>query len=151
MKNKTDKSLFAALQHCSLTELPAKDTGEDIWIKAIAKVLRRDGYEYYAYAEKDTLTGEPKIVKNFGSIAAMVKVVEYYPFSFLKAKFMPVFKTKGKEERVAYLSALDRKTDYSKLSLKELNKTIVCLAISNQLKYENNRNKKVGHEEAEVE
>ena len=151
MKNKTDKSLFAALQYCSLTELPAKDTGEDIWIKAIAKVLRRDGYEYYAYAEKDTRTGEPKIVKNFGSIAAMVKVVEYYPFSFLKAKFMPVFKTKGKEERVAYLSALDRKTDYSKLSLKELNKTIVCLAISNQLKYENNRAKKVGHEETEVE
>ena len=64
---------------------------------------------------------------------------------------MPVFKTKGKEERVAYLSALDKKNDYSTLSLKELNKTIVCLAISNQLKYESSKTKHIGYEEKEVE
>ena len=135
MKNKTEESLLDALQYCSLRKLPEVEDGENVWIRAIAKVAKADGQMYYAYVEKDDKL-QNKIIKDFGPISALVRVVEYYPFSYLKPAFMPKFKGNKKEERIAYLTRYNKDLDYSNYSVKELDKLIMLGAIKKQMEQE---------------
>lgn len=135
MKNKSEESLLDALQYCSLRKLPEIEDGENVWIRAIARVAKADGQMYYAYVEKDD-NMQNKIVKDFGSISAIVRVVDYYPFSYLKPAFMPKFKGNKKEERIAYLTRYNKDVDYSNYSVKELDKLIMLGAIKKQMEQE---------------
>lgn len=135
MGRKTEESLIDALSYCDLRDLPEIEDGENVWIRAIAKIVKSDGLEYYAYVEKDDNL-KNRIVKDFGSMSSIVKVVAYYPFSYLKADFMPEFKTKKKEERIAYLTRYKTTKDYSSMSLKELNDEILKGAIAMQMAHE---------------
>lgn len=138
MKNRSEESLLDALQYCSLRKLPEVEDGENVWIRAIAKIAKADGQMYYAYVEKDDKM-QNKIVKDFGPISALVRVVEYYPFSYLKPAFMPKFKGKskeGKEERIAYLTRYDKDLNLDGLSVKELDKMIMLGAIKKQMEQE---------------
>lgn len=135
MKNKSEESLLDALQYCSLRVLPEPDDKENVWIRAIAKIAKADGQMYYAYVEKDDKL-QNKIIKDFGPISALVRVVEYYPFSYLKPAFMPKFKGNKKEERIAYLTRYNKDLDYSNYSVKELDKLIMLGAIKKQMEQE---------------
>ena len=138
MKNRSEESLLDALQYCSLRKLPEVEDGENVWIRAIAKIAKADGQMYYAYVEKDDKM-QNKIVKDFGPISALVRVVEYYPFSYLKPAFMPKFKGKskeGKEERIAYLTRYDKDLNLDGLSVKELDIMIMLGAIKKQMERE---------------
>ena len=135
MKNKTEESLLDALQYCSLRVLPEPEDKENVWIRAIAKIAKADGQMYYAYVEKDDKL-QNKIVKDFGPISALVRVVEYYPFSYLKPAFMPKFKGNKKEERITYLTRYNKDLDYSSYSVKELDKLIMMGAIKKQMEQE---------------
>ena len=135
MKNKSEESLLDALQYCSLRGLPDVEDGENVWIRAIAKIAKADGQMYYAYVEKDEKL-QNKIIKDFGPISALVRVVEYYPFSYLKPAFMPKFKGNKKEERIAYLTRYNKDLDYSNYSVKELDKLIMLGAIKKQMEQE---------------
>lgn len=135
MKNKSEESLLDALQYCSLRTLPEPDDKENVWIRAIAKIAKADGQMYYAYVEKDDKL-QNKIIKDFGPISALVRVVEYYPFSYLKPAFMPKFKGNKKEERIAYLTRYNKDLDYSNYSVKELDKLIMLGAIKKQMEQE---------------
>lgn len=127
-----NKSLIDALANLGVRALPEKDNGEDIWLKAIALVTKRDGTRSYVAVEKKPTTLENVIVKDYGSIAQIVKIEEYYPYSFLKANYIPTFKTKSKEERIVFLSKYT-KQDYSTMTLKELDKEVLKRAIITQL------------------
>lgn len=138
MKNKSEESLLDALSYCSLRALPEPEDKENVWIRAIAKVAKADGQEYYAYVELDENLNK-RIIKDFGAISALVRIVEYYPFSYLKPAFMPKFKGKNKEskeERIAYLTRYNKDLDYSNLSVKELDKLILKGAIKKQMEQE---------------
>jgi hypothetical protein len=135
MKNRSEESLLDALQYCSLRKLPEVEDGENVWIRAIARVAKADGQMYYAYVEKDD-NMQNKIVKDFGSISAIVRIVDYYPFSYLKPAFMPKFKGNKKEERIAYLTRYNKDLDYSNYSVKELDKLIMLGAIKKQMEQE---------------
>jgi len=135
MKNKSEESLLDALQYCSLRVLPEPDDKENVWIRAIAKIAKADGQMYYAYVEKDDKL-QNKIIKDFGPISALVRVVEYYPFSYLNPAFMPKFKGNKKEERIAYLTRYNKDLDYSNYSVKELDKLIMLGAIKKQMEQE---------------
>lgn len=135
MKNRSEESLLDALQYCSLRKLPEVEDGENVWIRAIAKIAKADGQMYYAYVEKDEKM-QNKIVKDFGPISALVRVVEYYPFSYLKPAFMPKFKSNKKEERIAYLTRYDKDLNLDGLSVKELDKMIMLGAINKQMEQE---------------
>ena len=78
MGRKTEESLIDALSYCDLRDLPEIEDGENVWIRAIAKIAKSDGIEYYAYVEKDKNLNN-RIVKDFGSMSSIVKVLEYYP------------------------------------------------------------------------
>jgi hypothetical protein len=146
MGRRTEESLIDALSYCSLRDLPEPDDKENIWIRALARVAKADGNEYYVYVEKDA-NAENRIKKDFGSMSAIVRVLEYYPFSYLRAEFMPTFKTQKKDERIAYLTRFDKNLDYSSYSLKDLNLEILKGAIAMQMAHEKRSEKANKNEE----
>lgn len=135
MKNKVkEMSLIECLKWCDVAKLPEKDDGENIWIKAIALVQKADGSENYVAMMKDKDL-KNKIVKDFGSVSIVKNVVEIYPYSYLLSAYMPEFKTKKKEERIAYLVKCNggNAEELAELTLKELDKKVVNHAIKNQI------------------
>lgn len=126
------ESLISALSYCSLRELPEKDSGENVWLRSLAKVLKSDGSESYVLFCKDE-KGNERMVKDFGNIAAVRNVIEYYPFEYLMESYMPKFKTTKKEERIAFLSKYDKETDYSKFTAKQLDTAVMNIAMKTQL------------------
>ena len=138
---KTESSLLDALAYCSLPRLPEVDNGEDVWIKALAKVVKSNGIEYYVYVERDIETLEPRIVRDFGDVLSIAKVVDYYPFSFLKAKFMPTFKDDSTDAKVKYLAkfGLNAVDEYKAMTLEQMDEEIIKIAIRQQLEHETKR------------
>lgn len=134
-----NESLISALSYFMLRELPEKDNGENVWIKALALVKKKDGSESYVYMVKDANNLENVIAKDFGSSSAIFEIVECYPFSFLKSSYVPTFKTQKKEDRIKYLSRYDKNKDYSEMTLKELDKEVLRVGIEKQLKEESNK------------
>lgn len=138
---KTESSLLDALAYCSLPRLPEVDNGEDVWIKALAKVVKSNGIEYYVYVERDINTLEPRIVRDFGDVLSIAKVVEYYPFSFLKTKFMPTFKDDSEDARIKYLAkfGLNTEEEYKVMTVEQMDEEIIKIAIRRQLEHEAKR------------
>lgn len=131
-KNIERESLVGALAYCSLRDLPEIDSGEEVWIYAVAKVEKSDGSTSYALVEKDD-NGGNRFLKDFGTISPIRRVVSYHPYVFLKPAYLPKFKTEKKDERVEYLEKrFGKEVDYSKCSKKDLDVIILNLAIRNQ-------------------
>lgn len=133
MKKRLEESLIDALSFCSLRDLPDVENGTDIWIRALAKVAKADGSYAYVYVEKVADTLENRVKKDFGSVSSIMRYIEYYPFSYLDSLYMPVFEGETKEERVKYLSKVRRDKDFSGMTLKELNREVIKVAIMSQL------------------
>lgn len=134
-----EKTLVEALNYCMVRELPPADDKKSYWIKAIALVSKNDGSENYAIASIDVNTLEPKLVKDFGSIALIREVKEYYPYDFLKENFMPPIELKTKEKIIEYLKKVRYYRDeHEDMSLKELKKELVKRACTLQINSENN-------------
>jgi hypothetical protein len=137
-KDIKNESLIKALSHFLLKDLPDVDTGENIWIKSLALVRKCDGSESYVYVVKDSETLQNRIAKDFGSVAQISEIIEFYPFSFLKSCYVPTFNGKKKEDRVKYLMTYDNRKDYSEMTLKELDREIIRVGIEKQLNDERN-------------
>jgi hypothetical protein len=137
-KDIKNESLIKALSHFLLKDLPDVDDGENIWIKALALVRKCDGSESYVYVVKDNVTLQNRIAKDFGGVAQISEIIEFYPFSFLKSGYVPTFNGKKKEERVKYLMTYDNRKNYSEMTLKELDREIIRVGIEKQLNYECN-------------
>ena len=135
MKSKTRASLINALSYCSLRELPDADSGEDVWIKALALVTKTNGCDYFVALEKDAKTLVNRVKKDFGDTGAIVEYKEIYPYLYLSSEYMPKFHDKTKDARVKYLLGIKPNVNWSKYSLKELNDEIIGLAIQAQLNY----------------
>lgn len=142
VKNIKEDSKLKALAYCGLRELPEVEDKEHFWLRAIALVKKVDGSENYVYVEKDLNTLEPRMIKDFGSIAMVYETVEYYPYSYLKEQYMPKFKTAKKEERIKYLTAYDKSADFSEYTLKELDKEVMRRAARKQMDVEKRGEKK---------
>lgn len=136
MNNKKEQQLMDCLRWCDLPSLPEKDDKENIWIKAVALVQKADGSEGYVALRKDDNV-ESKIVKDFGNISIVRKIKEVYPYSFLSVAFVPEFKTKKKEERIAWLRKQgNTKQGLEELSLKDLDRMVIAIAIKAQINKE---------------
>lgn len=136
MISKAEKmSLLDCLSWCSVRQLPDEWDNKNVYIKAIAKVMRADGSISYVAVKKDK-NGEDKIIKSFGNISMIKKILAVYPYLYLDAVYMPTFKGNSKAEKISYLSTLNKNVDYSKKSVKELDKAIISVAIQKQLKAE---------------
>lgn len=137
MKDWKNETLIDALSYCALRELPEKDNEEDFWLRAVALVQKTDGTQSYVYVEKSVKDLSNRIMKDWGTSATICNIIEYYPFSFLKAQFMPKFKTQKKEERIKYLTTYDKRDgDWQGYSLKELDAEVLKRAARKQLEQE---------------
>jgi hypothetical protein len=126
------ESLIDALSWASLRELPEKDNGENIWIRALALVSKRDGSKAYVALVKGK-DGEDRIIRDFGSVSMIVKIEEIYAFEYLDSSYLPTFDSKKKEDKIKWLSMQRPEVNYEEMSAKELNKAILHVAMQNQL------------------
>ena len=126
------ESLIDALSWASLRELPEKDNGENIWIRALALVSKRDGSKSYVALVKGK-NGEDRIIRDFGSVSVIVKIEEIYAFEYLDSSYLPTFDSKKKEDKIKWLSMQRPDVNYEEMSTKELNKAILHVAMQNQL------------------
>lgn len=126
------ESLIDALSWASLRELPEKDNGENIWIRALALVSKRDGSKAYVALVKGK-NGEGRIIRDFGSVSMIVKIEEIYAFEYLDSSYLPTFDSKKKEDKIKWLSMQRPEVNYEEMSAKELNKAILHVAMQNQL------------------
>ena len=128
----TRESLINALGWASLRALPEKDNGENIWLRALALVSKRDGSKGYVALVKGK-NGDDRIIKDFGSIAPIVSIEETYPYVYLDSNYLPSFESKKREDRIKWLSMQRPEENYEELTMKELNRAILHVAMQNQL------------------
>lgn len=135
-----EMSLIDALSFCSLKALPEKDDKKNVWIRALAEVKKIDGSESYVLLKKNPTDLENRIVKDFGTISAISKIIKVYPYDFLKSMYMPRFKKDDKNEKIAYLAKENKQNEevYKKMSDKAISKEIIKIAIKTQLYHESN-------------
>lgn len=138
MEKNTKESLIKALSFCSLRDVPQEWDKENVYLRALGFVEKTDGSKSYVLLEKDE-TGEDAIVKDFGTISAIHKIVSIHPFFFLDAKWLPMFKGKGKaggdtkEKKIEWLEKFGFYENISDLSVKQLDRLILNVAIKNAL------------------
>lgn len=136
MSTITEKTLYDALVYCRVPELPEIENGKDEWIKAIAKVVKRDGSECYVYVEKD-LNLDNVVKKDFGPICSIVKVLAYYPLTYLDKAYLPYLGkgAKARDSKLQYLMEIAN-IDFSNLTDEELDKKVLAYAINHHLTLE---------------
>jgi hypothetical protein len=139
-QNVEEKSLLAALEFCSLRDLPPKWDKENIYLMALALVSKKDGTRSYVSMKKDE-NGNDVFVKDFGTISTIHEVLEVYPFLYLDAKYVPTFKTRTKDERIEWLckTLFIEDDGLKELSLKELDKKVLATSMQIALKMINNK------------
>ena len=137
MESIKEKSLISCLAALDLRDLPKEWDKENVWILAVGLISKIDGTFSYAALKKDG-NGDARVVKDFGNICAIRKVEKVYPYKFLDASFMPMFKTRAKDERIAWLERMGEKGEFSEMSAKELEKKVLNVAIQQSLKALNN-------------
>jgi hypothetical protein len=137
MESIKEKSLISCLAALDLRDLPKEWDKEDVWILAVGLISKIDGTFSYAALKKDK-NGDARVVKDFGNICAIRKIEKVYPYKFLDASFMPMFKTRAKDERIAWLERMGEKGVFSEMSAKGLEKKVLNVAIQQALKALNN-------------
>ena len=128
MKKIKEESLINCLSYLGLKNLPNEWDKENVWLLAVGLISKRDGTSNYVALKKDE-NGNPKIVKDFGNIATLVRIEEVYPYMYLDERYIPMFKTKTKDERIEWLQKMGDKEDLSELKVSELNKRVLNMAM----------------------
>lgn len=136
MENIKEKSLINCLAALDLRDLPKEWDKENVWILAVGLLSKIDGTFSYAALRKDE-DGNARVVKDFGNICAIRQIEKVYPYKYLDASFMPVFKTRAKDERIAWLERMNEKGNFSEMSAKELDRKVLNVVIQQVLNIEN--------------
>lgn len=132
--NKSQKSMFDVLEFCHLAQLPEPHDQKSVWITAIGRTRKRDGNEYFCYMERNK-DGQPRIVRDFGAVSAIVETVEVYPILYLEASYLRRFKKddEGTARLVEYLKENGVVMDFENADRKVLDKMNIAIAIQKQL------------------
>ena len=138
MENIKEKSLINCLAALDLRDLPKEWDKENIWILAVGLVSKIDGTFSYAALRKDE-DGNARVVKDFGNICAIRMIEKVYPYKYLDASFMPIFKTRAKDERIAWLERMGEKGNFSEMSAKELDRKVLNVVIQQVLNIEKDK------------
>ena len=138
MENIKEKSLINCLAALDLRDLPKEWDKENVWVLAVGLLSKIDGTFSYAALKKDE-NGDARVVKDFGNICAIRQIEKVYPYKYLDASFMPVFKTRAKDERIAWLERMGEKGNFSEMSAKELDRKVLNVVIQQVLNIEKDK------------
>lgn len=138
---KEEQSLTEMLMYAGIPKLPdpyiEKEESlkpEDVWVKAIARIQRKNGEIDYAVVEHDFFSwNELKIKKNVGTAGIAHSVLGLYPYDFLKTKNVP--EVSNKKEIIDYVSIYMKEDVEYLQSLKKdvLKKMFYNVCIKNQI------------------
>lgn len=138
---KEEQSLTEMLVYAGIPKLPEPyiETGEsikpeDVWVRAIARIQRKDGEIDYVVVEHDFFAwNEIKIKKNIGSAGIAHSVLGLYPYDFLKTNNVP--EVANKKEIIDYISIYVKDDIEYLQSLKKdvLKKMFYNVCIKNQI------------------
>lgn len=92
MKNILKESMVDAMSFARVSDLNEWD-GKKVWIQAVVKVTKCDGSSNYAVANNNG-NGKPSIIKDFGNMAAIVRIENIYPSVYLNNGDIPNFRMK---------------------------------------------------------
>lgn len=100
------ESLFDVLNEYHIAELPeelnAELEGKAVWLSAVVKVRKCNGKVNYAMAVNDGY-GNPRVIRDYGSPAAIVGIESIYPVKTLDRSNFP--STKDKNKCITYLAS----------------------------------------------
>ena len=105
VKKTKENELMDALAFTGCTKLPRvvdmTKPQSKVWVRAIAQVAKVDGTWSYAVIRNE-YGRRPKVVKTFGSIAAISSIKSVHPYEWLEASSVPKFK--NEEDRIAFIA-----------------------------------------------
>lgn len=99
-KDRTDALLYAQCPKMPKMYNETRDKGK-VWIRAIARTVKVTGEESYAIVKNDW-GRRMKVIKTFGSPAAISSVKAIYPYEWLEKELIPSLKTR--EEKIAWVA-----------------------------------------------
>lgn len=89
-----------AMSDTGLVEPPIKDAGRVVWTRAIGLALKSDASRSLVLLKRD-LYDVYHVVKNYGSVAAVIRIEGVYPYEWLDDKY--VYYTTDYKDALAYL------------------------------------------------
>ena len=113
--------------------LPKKDDGKSLWVRAIALVGKNDGSKSYCVIER-RYNGEMQVVKDFGHAAAIKVYLSVHPYEFVKEKYIKKWNaTDTKEMKLRYINVnLNTGFDVNSLTDEQLEAQLCNVAIYRQ-------------------
>lgn len=122
MSKHEEFSLIEALSTAKLPQLPEEYVASDgkVWVLAIVLVTKCNTKRNYAIAINDG-DGSPMVIRDFGSVAQIVKIEHIYPYHYMTNMSTP--NLRNKQEIICYLSNAGYSEDDVKylLSTKDIN------------------------------
>lgn len=103
-KSRTEESLLEMLMYAKIPSLPEPNDEEQIWVRAIVKILRKSGHMDYAIAYHDFFAwNEINVTKELPGLGIAHELVEIYPYEYLKEDSLP--DVASKKEIISFISA----------------------------------------------
>lgn len=101
--NIEENSLYDMLTELKMNEIPEELPAEteNIWVKALVRVQKRDTSINYAIALNNG-RGGTKIIKDSGRMSTIVKILNIYPLNYLDKRDIPTFNKQA--DYVMYLT-----------------------------------------------
>lgn len=92
VSNIEENSLYEILTELKMSEMPEELPAEteNIWVKALVRVQKRDTSINYAIALNNG-RGGTSIIKDSGRMSTIVKILNIYPLNYLEKRDIPTF------------------------------------------------------------
>lgn len=92
VSNIEENSLYEILTDLKMSEMPEELPAEteNIWVKALVRVQKRDTSINYAIALNNG-RGGTSIIKDSGRMSTIVKILNIYPLNYLDKRDIPTF------------------------------------------------------------
>lgn len=103
VSNIEGNSLYDMLTELKMSEMPEELPAEteNIWVKALVRVQKRDTSINYAIALNNGRDGT-SIIKDSGRMSTIVKILNIYPLNYLEKRDIPTFNKQA--DYVMYLT-----------------------------------------------
>lgn len=90
--NIEENSLYEMLTELKMSEMPEELPAEteNIWVKALVRVQKRDTSINYAIALNNGRSGT-SIIKDSGRMSTIVEILNIYPLNYLEKRDIPTF------------------------------------------------------------
>lgn len=132
-----EKDLMDALQYAGVPKLPAMLAAGSrrIWTSAIMEVSKVNGEKSYAVV-RNVYGRAPKIMKVFGSVAAIAKTGDIFPYAWLRKEMIPSFKSD--EERTEFIAKSYGETGerVAELPLEDRDRLLYSFLIERQFEFD---------------